>query len=122
MGEAGGWWERQCWGRHSEIGGEMDTKQEVLTRLQQIISEQLAIQPEEISEKSTWTQLGADSLDRLGMSLAIENAFKMEIPHQVGERLNTVGETVDHLLTLSRLQQDERMPAPLNLNAVGRGL
>jgi hypothetical protein len=25
--------------------------------------------------------------------------FKVEIPHQVGERLNTVGETIEHLLT-----------------------
>jgi GNAT superfamily N-acetyltransferase len=34
------------------------------------------------------------------MSLAVEEAFKVEIPHHVGERLNTVGETAEHLLTL----------------------
>jgi acyl carrier protein len=78
----------------------MDARQEFLTRLKQIISQQLGIRQEEITEKSTWTQLGADSLDRLGLSLAVENAFKVDIPHGVGERLNTVGETVDHLLTL----------------------
>jgi acyl carrier protein len=78
----------------------MDAKQELLTRLQQITSEQLGVQQEGITEKSTWSQLGADSLDRLGISLAIEDAFKVDIPHQVGERLNTVGETVDYLSTL----------------------
>ena len=57
------------------------------------------------SEQSTWTRLGADSLDRLGMSLAVENAFKVEVPHGGGERLNTVGETVDHLLTLIATQR-----------------
>ena len=78
----------------------MDPRQELLTRLKQIISQQLGVRQEEITEESTWTQLGADSLDRLGMSLAVESAFKVDIPHGVGERLNTVGETVDHLLTL----------------------
>jgi GNAT superfamily N-acetyltransferase len=34
------------------------------------------------------------------MSRAVEDEFKVDIPHSVGERLNTVGETVDHLLTL----------------------
>jgi len=99
----------------------MDAKQETLARLQQVISEQLSIQPDEITEKSSWTQLGADSLDRLGISLAIENAFRVEIPHQVGEQLNTVGETVDHLVNLSGLQQERRVSASMDLNVVGRG-
>jgi acyl carrier protein len=77
----------------------MATKQELLTSLQQVINEQLGVGQEEISENSTWLQLGADSLDRLWMSLAIWDEFKVEIPHQVGEQLNTVGETVDHLLS-----------------------
>jgi acyl carrier protein len=68
--------------------------------MQHIISEQLGVEFEDVTEKSTWSQLGADSLDRLEMSLAIEDAFKVDIPHLVGERLNTVGETVEHLLTL----------------------
>ena len=77
----------------------MATKQELLTRLLAVINEQLGVGQEQISENSTWLQLGADSLDRLWMSLAIWDTFKVEIPHQVGERLNTVGETVDHLLS-----------------------
>lgn len=84
----------------------MYAKQELLTRLQQIISEQLGVRQEQITEESSWTQLRADSLDRLQMSLAIENALKVDIPHLVGERLNTVGETVDHLLTLSAVRTD----------------
>jgi acyl carrier protein len=78
----------------------MNTKQELLTRMRQIISEHLGVEEEEITENSTWTGLGADSLDRLDMSLAIESSLNVDIPHLVGERLNTVGQTVDHLLTL----------------------
>ena len=84
----------------------MNTKQELLTRLQQISSEQLGVQQEAITEESTWIQLGADSLDRLEMSRAVENEFMVEIPHTVGERLNTVGETVDHLYSLIAVRKD----------------
>jgi acyl carrier protein len=82
------------------IGGKMDARQELLTHLKQISSEQLGVQLGDIAEESTWAQLGADSLDRLAMSRAIEDTFKVEIPHTVGERLNTVGQTADHLLAL----------------------
>jgi acyl carrier protein len=84
----------------------MNAKQELLARLQQIISEQLGVQQEEITGKSSWAQLGADSLDRLGMSQAIEAAFDVDIPHSVGERLNTVAETTEHLLTLIAARKD----------------
>ena len=111
-------------GRHSQIGGEMNAKQEILTHLQQIISEHLGVQQEQITEESTWTQLGADSLDRLEMSIAVENAFNVDIPHPAGERLNTVGKTVDHLLTLIvvRTEISSAMPAPMDLNTVRRGV
>jgi len=84
----------------------MESKQELLTQLQQIISEQLGVQKEEITAGSTWIQLGADSLDRLEMSLAVEEAFHVDIPHSVGERLNSVGETVDHLSARIAAQKD----------------
>lgn len=84
----------------------MNTKQELLTRLQQIICEQLGVRQEVITEKSTWIQLGADSLDRLEMSRVIEDAFDVEIPHHVGEWLNTVGETAEHLFTLLAVRKD----------------
>ncbi|MGC2745063.1 MAG: acyl carrier protein [Candidatus Angelobacter sp.] len=79
----------------------MESKQELLARLQHIISEHLGIQEQAIKESCTWKDLGADSLDRMGMSLAIEEAFKVSIPHAVGERLNTVQEAVDHLYVLT---------------------
>jgi acyl carrier protein len=84
----------------------MYARQELLTRLQLIIGEQLGVQQKEITEESKWIQLGADSLDRMEMSLAIEDAFKVGIPHLVGERLNTVRETVDHLSTLMAVPGD----------------
>jgi acyl carrier protein len=84
----------------------MDAKQELLTCVQQIVIEHLGAEEEEITENSTWTDLGADSLDRLQISLALEDLLNVDIPHSTGERLNTVGETVDHLLTLKLAPRD----------------
>jgi acyl carrier protein len=82
----------------------MDSRQDILRRLQQSLADQLGIPQERITEESTWAQMGADSLDRLETSRVIEDAFKVYIPHQVGEKLNTVGETVDHLIAVMEEQ------------------
>ena len=82
----------------------MNARQEILARLLQIVSEQLGVPQDQVTEESTWIQLGADSLDRLALSLAVEKAFRMEIPHTVGERLNTV---VDLLLQAYRIERDD---------------
>jgi acyl carrier protein len=84
----------------------MNVKRELLTRLKEISSEHLGVPQENITEECTWTQLGADSLDRLEMSRVIEAAFKVEIPHSVGERLNTVGKTLDHLVSLTKARRE----------------
>jgi acyl carrier protein len=68
------------------LEGEMDTKEDILTCLQQIIDDHLEVKHEEVTENSTWAELGADSLDRLQISLSIENALGIEIPHSIGER------------------------------------
>src|ERR1051326_8063080 len=88
---------------------EMDSKEELLTCLQQIVTDHLGVEHEEVTENSTWAELGADSLDRLQISLSLESALNVEIPHSIGEKLNTVGETVDHLLTLKLAPKDSNV-------------
>jgi len=87
----------------------MDAKQELLAHLYQVISAHLGVQVESINEKSTWAQLGADSLDRLELSQAIEDKFNVDIPYRVGEHLNTVGETLQFLFT-EMPEQSKRTP------------
>jgi acyl carrier protein len=84
----------------------MNGKQELLEHLQQIIGEQLGAQHQYIDQDSTWAELGADSLDRLEMSRVIEDVFRVEIPHEIGERLDTVGKTVDHLWNLIAVRRE----------------
>jgi len=97
---------RRDWAGTLALEGEMDAKQEILTCVQQIVTEHLGVEYEEVTENSTWAELGADSLDRLQISLCLENALNVEIPHSIGENLNTVGEAVDHLLTLKLAPRD----------------
>lgn len=91
-------------GNALQVEDKMDSRIDVLRRLQQSLAEQLGIPQERITEESTWAQLGADSLDRLETSRVIEDAFNVDIPHQVGEKLNTVRETVDYLIAM--MQRD----------------
>lgn len=96
---------RDCAGTLA-LEGEMDAKEELLTCLQQIVTDHLGVKHEEVTENSTWMELGADSLDRLQISLSLENALNIEIPHSIGEQLNTVGETVNHLLARKLAPKD----------------
>lgn len=82
------------------LEGAVKTREDLLRCLQRIVSEQLGIREDEVTEKSTWCELGADSLERLETSRIIDDVLKVQIPHEVGERLNTVGETVSYLSTL----------------------
>jgi GNAT superfamily N-acetyltransferase len=40
------------------------------------------------------------------MTRVLEDTFQVDIPHPVGERLNTVGETVDHLAGLRKARRE----------------
>jgi acyl carrier protein len=93
----------------------MNSRRELLTRLRPIIREQLGVEEHEITENATWEDLGADSLDRIEMSLAIERASNVDIPHPVGELLHTVGDTVDYLLGLTAAPRDN---ADIRIEAV----
>jgi len=97
---------RRDWAGTLALEGEMDSKEELLTCLQQIVTDHLGVEHEEVTQNSTWAELGADSLDRLQISISLESALNVEIPHSIGEKLNTVGETVDHLLTLKLAPKD----------------
>lgn len=67
-------------------------------RVREIIAEQLGIGDEEIAADSTFTgDLGADSLDIVEVMMALEEEFEIDIPEDVAERLETVGDVIRHL-------------------------
>ena len=64
----------------------------------EILSEQLELDPDEISEHSKLLgDLGADSLDIVDLLLAIEDRFGCSIPDEDVEDLVTVSDLVEYV-------------------------
>ena len=67
-------------------------------KIQQIIVEQLDIEPDEITlESNLIKDLEADSLDAVEIVTAIEDEFDIEIPDEKAEEFTTVGSIVEYV-------------------------
>lgn len=55
------------------------------TELHQIITDHLGVNPHEVNPDATLESLGADSLDKIELVMAVEQAFKIEISDTVAE-------------------------------------
>ena len=67
-------------------------------KIQEIISEVLSVDPEEITMETTFVDdLGADSLDVFQIIMGIEEEFDIEIDNEVAEKIVTVGDAVDQI-------------------------
>ena len=67
-------------------------------KLQQIISEVLNVDAEEITMDTTFVDdLGADSLDIFQIIMGIEEEFDIEIPNEAAEQIVTVGDAVEQI-------------------------
>mgnify|MGYP000863969935 CR=1 FL=1 len=62
-----------------------------------IIAEQLGISEAEITEETSFTDLGADSLDVLEIIMGIEDEFGIEIPTDQAESIVTVGDAYEKI-------------------------
>ena len=70
----------------------------VFERVKDIISEQLGVEKEKITNASTFADdLGADSLDTVELVMAFEEEFSIEIPDEAAEKITTVGDAVDFI-------------------------
>lgn len=65
---------------------------EILERIAEIVNDVLDVEPEDITEESTFDDFEADSLDRLEIVTAIEDEFDVEIDD---ERLNAIASVAD---------------------------
>jgi acyl carrier protein len=71
---------------------------DIANRVKEIIAEQLMVDPEEITEDSTFVDdLGADSLDRVELIMEFEEEFGIDIPDADAEKIQTVGEAIAYI-------------------------
>lgn len=70
----------------------------VLERLKKIVVEQLGVDEEQITpEASISDDLGADSLDRVELVMAIEQEFNIEISDEDAEKIETIQDAVNYV-------------------------
>ena len=75
------------------------TMEEIFKTMQDLIAEQFALEPDEISMESSFTDdLGADSVDLVELVMAMEEEFDIgEIDEEDLSGLKTVGDCVRYL-------------------------
>ena len=70
----------------------------VQDKVKQIIIEQLSVEESEVTPTASFVDdLGADSLDRVELIMAFEEAFDIEIPDEDAEKIRTVKDAVDYI-------------------------
>ncbi len=70
----------------------------MLEKMKEIIAEQLSVDPDTITEASSFKDdLEADSLDLFELVMALEDEYSVEIPAEDLQNLLTVGEVMNYL-------------------------
>ena len=70
----------------------------VLDKMKDILVEQLECNPEDITMESLLVDdLGADSLDAIDSVMSVEDTFKVEVPDEIIEKIETVGDIVNYI-------------------------
>jgi acyl carrier protein len=65
-----------------------------------IIAEQLGVKADEIKNDASFVDdLGADSLDTVELVMALEEEFETEIPDEEAEKITTVQQAIDYILS-----------------------
>ena len=70
----------------------------MLEKIREILKEQLNLNPEDVTESSSFKEdLGVDSLDLFELLMSLEEEYGFEIPAEDMEGLETVGDVIDYL-------------------------
>ena len=70
----------------------------VLDRVVEIVAEQMGVDKEQISNETSFVNdLGADSLDQVELVMLFEDEFKLDIPDEDAEKIQTVGAAIEYI-------------------------
>ena len=73
---------------------------EMETKVKQIIAEKLGVGEDKVNPQASFVDdLGADSLDQVELIMAFEDAFDVEIPDEDAEKLKTVKDAYEYLIS-----------------------
>ena len=67
-------------------------------RVKKVVVEQLDVNEDEVTPQASFVDdLGADSLDVVDLVMGLEEEFDIEIPDEDAEKIQTVGQAIDHI-------------------------
>ena len=70
----------------------------VADKVKKIVVDQLGVSEDQVTPEAKFIEdLGADSLDTVELVMALEDAFKIEIPDDQQEKLRTVQQAIDYI-------------------------
>jgi len=76
------------------------TNAEIEDKVFTIVSEQMAINKAEITRETSFVNdLNADSLDIVELVMEFEDNFEMSIPDEEAEKIKTVGQAIDYIVS-----------------------
>jgi acyl carrier protein len=71
-------------------------REKVEAGVKKVLEENLNVDPKEIRDDSSFADdLGADSLDAVEIAMALESEFRIEIPDEKAEKIETFRQAVD---------------------------
>ena len=74
------------------------SREEVFERVKEVLSEQLGVDDNEITEEASFQEdLDADSLDLVELIYAFEENTGLEIPDEDAEKITTVGQAWEYI-------------------------
>lgn len=71
----------------------MDTLEKVCS----IVNERFELSDLNLTEDTTWDEIGADSIDLVDLISAVEDAFGISIPDEAIENLKTIGDVAAYI-------------------------
>nr|WP_309235951.1 acyl carrier protein [Planktothrix sp. FACHB-1365] len=75
-----------------------ETNTTLFEKVKEIVKEQLDVEEDKITPEANFIDdLGADSLDKEKLVMALEEKFEVEIPDEDAENLNTVQDVVNYI-------------------------